>query len=368
MVSMRIQIRLFLAILLFLLVGCVQQTQTKETVKIGALLPLTGNLAKVGADVKAALGIAQEDFEAEFPNVEIVFEDDGFQPERSVTGFQKLVTADNVAAVIGPLNGSAIEAVRPLANQFQTISFTPWGAGNRMDNFVIKTSVEADAEAMAVADLVVSKLGIKQSGVLFLQNDWGQVHNTAFKKRVEELGGAVVVAEPYVFGTTDFRTQLTKMKEANIEGLYILENGAGVGRVTKQAYQLGLQVPFFGQYATESSDLIDVGGESLEGLVYSFPIDENHLTAKQLEFIRKFEAKTGGKPQVAAYNAYDAYAILLVAIKACGTTDKTCLSDYILDLKNFERVSGTFSYANDRIERPFYFKTIQNGKFVPYVR
>lgn len=332
---------------------------------IGAILPLTGKLARVGQDVGAALEIAQEDFRGKALPVRIVYEDDGFVPTQSVNAFMKLADIDGVKFVIGPLNGSGIEAVRPLATEKRVISFTPWGAGSRIGDFTLKNSVEADAEARVIARKMVTDLGLKRLAIFYLQNDWGQVHRNAFTHEVERLGGTIVLADPLEFDETDFRSILTKARRMQPDGLYIVHNGALVGMITRQVKEMGLSVPLFGQYATESSDVIDMGGESLEGLIYTFPIDEHHLTEAQKRFIAAFERKRGGKPQVAAYNAYDIYAIYVAALAHCTPSDAVCLRDYILSLRTYAGIGGTFSFSNGRLERQFFFKTIRNGTFVP---
>lgn len=339
----------------------------KREIKIGVILPLSGNLSKVGSDVEAALNIAGEDLKMEFPNVRLILEDDGFSPTKAVSAFNRLNSLDGVDAVIGPLNGSAIESVRPLAAQNQIVSFTPWGAGNRIGDYVIKNSVEADKEAAALAHLAVNELGLKKLGILYLENDWGVLQYQSFRDEIERSGGTLVAAESFVFGAKDFRDQITKIKEKDVDGLYIVNNGAGVGLITRQAAELGLDVQFFGQYATESSDLIGVGGDSLEGLVYSFPIDEANLTQEQAGFIARFKEEAGGKPQVAAYNAYDIYEVLVRAISVCQSGDGECISQKILSLEGYGGVGGNISYVNKEIERPIFFKTIKGGEFVPFL-
>lgn len=350
-------------------IGIIAASQKKErkTITLGAILPLSGTMSKAGNDIKAALEIAKEDLSSEFPNVHILFEDDAFKLDASVSAFHKLTNLDRANAIIGPLNGSAIEAVRKLADEKHIVAFTPWGAGNSLGGFLFKNSVEADAEAKAIATLAVQQLGFKRLGIVYLQNDFGLKHLNSFKSSVEQLGGAVVIAEPIPVPATDFHDQLLKVKNADVQGLYIVHNGANVGRITKQAKELGIETQFFGQYATESSDLISVGGDSLEGLIYTFTINEAHHTDKQKAFIKKFEQKTVGKPQIAAYNAYDIYHLLVTTLSECNL-DSKCAQNKLASLKSYSGVSGDFSYEHNTLIREFFLKTIRNGNLVSYER
>lgn len=342
-----------------------RQNGESETIKIGVILPLTGSLAKVGEDVRTALQIAESDFGSR-GEIELLFEDDMFQPERAISAFQKLTAVDTVDAIIGPLNGSAIEAVRPLALEKEVVAFTPWGAGNRIDGYIIKNSVEADEEAGAIAELAVNTLQLERLAILYLKNDWGLTHARAFETAVVTRGAELVASETFDFGTTDYRTQLTKIKSTQPDGLFIVNNGTAVGIAAKQARQLGITSQLFGQYATESSDIIASGGKDIEGLIYSFPIDESNLMDTQKRFVSAFTERTGGKPQVAAYYAYDIYAILRDAFQQCERRSSSCVREYILELRDYAGVGGVLSYVAQRLHREFHFKTIEGGQFVQY--
>ncbi len=335
-------------------------------VKIGVIMPLTGGLAKVGEDVQTALTIAQEDFKSVYPNVKLIYEDDAFDPAASVSAFNKMVNVDHVQAIIGPLNGSSLEGVRALAAQNKTVVFTPWGAGNKIGDYLYKNSVEADLEARTIAQQAIQTMGFKKVGILYLNNDFGIVHAAAFKQAVADFGGTLAFSESFPFSATDFRTQLARAKQDKLDALYIVHNGSWVGTITKQAAALDFKPQFFGQYATEASDLVSTGGNSLEGLIYTFPLDGSHLTSAQKAFATKFKAIGGGDPQVAAYDAYDIYKILLDAISACQRGDGACVNQYISHIKDREGVAGTISLDQGRLDRTFYFKTVRNGALVKY--
>jgi len=330
-----------------------------ELIKVGVILPLTGGAAKIGEEAKAALEIAQNDFSD--LNIELLFEDDAFSPKDSVSAFNKINT-NNVVAIIGPLNGTSIEAVRPLAVKNKLPLMTPYGAGNDMGDYLYKNSVEGADEAKAMADKANS-LGFKKLAIIYLQNDFGLKYFDSFKKTVADNSGFLVAEESVVFGEKDFRTSLAKIKAKNPEALYIAHVSASVGEVAKQAFELGLKTQLLGQYGAESSDLLQIGGKGLEGFIYSFTIDESSLSEKQKNFTSKFEAKTGVKPQIVAYNTYDIYEIISQAVKSCGK-DRECINARMGNVEDFSGVGGNFSITDGKIQREFFFKTVKNGQFV----
>ena len=346
-----------LVLVVSVLVG---QTKTKEVVKLGVILPLTGNVAKTGVDAQIGIEIAKADLNSK---IELIFEDDQFTPKESVTIFNKLASMDEVVAVIGPLNGSSIESVRTLAIQNKLPLFTPYGAGNDMGDYVYKNSVEGASEVMVMAKKA-SELGYKKLAIIYLQNDFGMKYLNSFRVEVPANGGVVVAEEPAPFGTSDFRTALTKIKAAKPDALYIVNTNTSLAEIAKQANELGLKVPLLSQYSTESSSIVQIAGSSVEGMIYTFPIDDRSLTRKQENFIAEFEKRTGKRPEITAYNTYDIYTVLARAVDKCGT-NRECVNDYLSDIKDFEGVGGKFSIQDGKLVRDFYFKTIKDGEFIP---
>jgi branched-chain amino acid transport system substrate-binding protein len=349
-------------IVLVLIAGVfIGQTRTSGAkVSVGVILPLTGGLAKTGADAKIGLEMAQADLPDS--KINLIFEDDAFTPKESVTVFNKLANITGVVAVIGPLNGSSIESVRTLAVQNKLPLFTPYGAGNDMGDYVYKNSVEGASEAKVMADKADS-LGYKRLAIIYLQNDFGKKYLESFRVEVPANGGILVAEEPAPLGMTDFRTALTKIKASKPDALYIVNNSVSIAEIVKQGSELDLNIPLLSQYATESSDLIRIAKDSVEGMIYTFTINEHTLTQKQNEFRTEFKQKTGEEPTIIAYNAYDIYTVLAGAVDKCGS-DRVCVNNYLANIKGFDGVGGKFSIKDGKLVRDFYFKTIKDGKFI----
>jgi branched-chain amino acid transport system substrate-binding protein len=353
---------LAVAIIVVLIVGVSvsQDNGTGEKVNIGVILPLTGGLAKTGADAKLGLEIAQADLPDS--NITMIFEDDAFTPKESVTVFSKLANLTDIVAVVGPLNGTSIESVRPLAVQNKLPLFTPYGAGNNMGDFVYKNSVEGADEARIMADKANS-LGYKKLAIIYLQNDFGLKYLNSFKAEVEKNGGELVAESPAPLGVNDYRTSLTKIKSAQPDAIYLVNTSVAIAEIAKQSAELDVNIPFLSQYATESPDLVRIAGKSVEGMLYTFAINEKDLSEKQIKFIAEFEKRTGKKPEIIAYNTYDIYTVLAGAVKECGS-NRECVNEYLGDIKDFDGVGGKFSIKDGKLVRDFYFKTIKDGQFV----
>ena len=329
------------------------------TVKIGVMLPLSGGVASDGEDALAAINIAKEDFGEK--DIELVIEDDQFSPKNSLSSFNKFSAMDGLVAIIGPLNGTSIESLRPLAIKEHLPLFTPWGAGNDISEYIYKNSVEGSIEAGLMADKA-KELGYKKLAIAYLQNDFGVSYRDAFKERVEKNGGTLVSEAPMPLGTSDFRSIITKIKSSNPDAVYIVNTSAIDGEMIKQSNELGFVVPAFSQYAAESSNIIKIAGNFADGLIYTFPIGTD-LNKKQKEFATKFTEKTGHIPPMIAYNSYDIYRVLVDVIGECNT-DRVCVNDRLSKMDSYDGVSGSFSIKDNLLSREIFFKVIKNGQFV----
>jgi len=200
-----------------------------------------------------------------------------------------------------------------------------------------------------------------------MQNDFGLLNDKEFRKHVEDLGGQVVISQVASFGNLDYRSELTKIKEAHVDGIYFVLNGAHLSQTTKQALELEIDLPYFGMYGTESSDMLALGGTSLEGLIYTFTLpDEKNFTEKQKKFLEDFAKTTGWIPQAAAYGAYDIYDMLLHGFDHCEENNEpSCVGTFIKS-HTWDGVSGKYWYEGNEVKRDLYLKIIQNGKFQQY--
>jgi len=332
----------------------------KETdVKIGVMLPLSGGVASAGEDALAAIEIARDDSGSRA--IELLVEDDQFTPKNSVTLFNKFLNTEGLVAIIGPLNGTSIESLRPLAVANNLSLFTPWGAGNNIGEYVYKNSVEGYEEAELMAKKAKG-LGYTKLAVVYLQNDFGMRYLEAFREVVVSNGAKLVSEEPMPVGANDFRSIITKVKASNPDAVYVVNTSSATGEFIKQANEIRLMVPMLGQYAVESSDIIKIASELADGLVYTFPIN-TELNDAQKVFAEKFTQKTGRIPSMIAYNSYDIYMALLEAIEKCDT-DRVCINKFLSDLTIVGGISGDFTIKDHKLNRDLYFKTISGGEFI----
>src|SRR5205814_2026347 len=163
----------------------------------------------------------------------------------------------------------------------------------------------------------------------------------------------------------DCKSQLTAIKASHPEAIFVPCYYTEAGLIVRQARQLGLTVPLFGGDGWEAPELIQIGGEALEGCYYSTHYSPEDQSPAVQEFVRKFKAKNNGEvPDAMAALGYDSAMILVDAIKRAGTTDGPKLRDAIAATKDYMGVTGkTTLDANRNATKPAVILAIKDGKF-----
>jgi branched-chain amino acid transport system substrate-binding protein len=347
---------------------------TKEPIKIGVILPLTGEMANWGESMKGGIELAKDEINSKGGimgrHLEIVYEDNqACDKALTVSAFRKLINIDKVKITMVGCSG-AVLAVAPIAEENRVILLTPMASAAKISeagDFVFRTSISDAIQGKTLGQYLIEKLNFRKVGVIYVNNDYGVGLFDNFKNIFENSGGEIVQAEKYEFGATDFRTNLIKIKAKSPEALVIISYGSEGGLIAKQARELGINIQLIGTDNFGTKEVVETGKESVEGAIFSTPaLDERRPEVQELK--RKFETKYGKEPPViiAVADAYDAMNILAKAIQAKGY-DPLEVKDYLYSLKNYPGISGTISIdQNGDAEKPISLQVIKNGQFVPY--
>jgi branched-chain amino acid transport system substrate-binding protein len=186
-----------------------------------------------------------------------------------------------------------------------------------------------------------------------------------FKERFTADGGTIVAEQRFSGGDKDFKAQLTAIRAANPEGIFVPGYYTEAGLIVLQARQLGITVPLFGGDGWEAPELLQIGGKSLEGCYYSTHYSPEDKAEAVQKFVKNFKAKFDGEvPDAMAALGYDSAMILADAIKRAGTTESAKLRDAIATTKDFAGVTGkTTLDANRNANKAAVVLTIRNGRF-----
>jgi branched-chain amino acid transport system substrate-binding protein len=186
-----------------------------------------------------------------------------------------------------------------------------------------------------------------------------------FREPFVSSGGTVVAEKNFSSGDKDFRPQLTAIKAANPEAIFVPSYYTEAGLIAVQARQLGITVPLFGGDGWEAPELIQIGKEALEGTYYSTHYSAEDSNPKVQEFVAKFKAKNNGEvPDAMAALGYDSAMVLVDAIKRAGTTDGPKVRDALAATKDYIGVTGSTTMDFQRnATKPAVIITVKDGKF-----
>jgi len=369
----------------FLVVSCGPQYAdqvTKKTVTtteggtltLGAIAPLSGDAAAYGVPIQQAIDLAVEEINdaggVAGKELKILYEDGQCDAKGATSAAQKLINVDGVRIIIGGLCSGETLGAAPIAEENKVILFSA-GSGSpditTAGDYIFRNFPSDATSGSKVAEAAVDNKDTKIA-ILAEQTDYAQAVKNVFKDKFEDLGGKVVVDESYLSESSDYRTQLTKIKNAKPLGIYIVsQTPAKYGLVLKQMAELGVDAPIYTNEFAAAEDILGVYGDEIEGAIFAEPaFDENAQKSKEL--LEKIKDKhgelSGALPPVYFATAYDAVYILVEAIEECGE-DTSCIKAELYGVSNRLGTAGTLSIdKNGDAEFEYVLKTIKNGKVV----
>ncbi len=339
-------------------------TGTAEPLKIGAILPLTGPIANGGEFARHGAELALEDVNKDGEKVQVFFEDYQYDAKQAVGTYNKLRDTDGVNAIFAfgtpagmPLSPVANQAKVPLLTILAGTSYsTP-------NDYTYRVVGSGKTDAKAAVDVLVDKLGKKKIAVVSLNNDYGSGTLEEFKKLI--VGKAeVVAAESAAPGVTDYRTQLTKVKAANPDAIFLPTLYKEGGTIIKQAKEMGINATFMCGQPCENPEFLAAAGAAAEGAFVMTPTNQDTYG-----FGTRYQERYGIPPSYIALRSYDAIKMLAAAAEGCreGNYAGECLKMKLDSLRNFPGLSFPITFdENGDITDMFSIKVVRDGKFVPY--
>ncbi len=342
-----------------------------DTIKIGANLELSGEVASYGQSISEGMELAIEEINAsggvDGKKIKVVKVDNKSDNAEAASAATRLTSQENVLAIIGAATSGNTIAQAQITNDTKTILLSPSGtAPNVTENedgsineYVFRTSYIDPFQGTVAANFATKELGVKTAAIYSdSASDYAKGLAAAFKETFQKAGGKIVAEESYVAGDTDFRSTLTRIKSANPEFVFIPGYYEEVGLIVKQARESGVTVPLMGADGWDSPTLVDLAGK--DALNNTFIT--NHYSAqdpdtKIQEFVTKFKEKYKDKSPD-AFNAlgYDSVYLLVDAIKRAGSLDREAVKDALAETKDISLVTGVVTI--DKKHNPIKSATI----------
>ena len=331
-------------------------SSTGDTIKIGAIGPLSGAASTYGISVKEGAQLLEKEVNAaggiNGKKIQFIFEDDQADPNSSMQAFNKLVDSEKVCAILGPVTSGATLAVAPNATAKQIPMITPTATeptitkvgGDYMFRGCFVDSFQGDVLAKYASETLKSKT----AAVLYNSgSDYSKGIADSFKAKFEGAGGKVGEFLTYNDKDTDFKAQLTKIKTLNPDVIVLPDYYNVVGLIAKQAREMGITSQFLGGDGWESEELTKIGGNAVDGALYINHYYSGDQDAAVKTFVDSYKKEYNKEPDAFAALSYDTSKILVKAIEKAGKTDGAAIKDALAAME-MNSVTGNIKFGSDR--------------------
>ncbi|MBI4170778.1 MAG: ABC transporter substrate-binding protein [Candidatus Aenigmarchaeota archaeon] len=349
-----------------------QDNSQKESVKIGFIGPLSGELAVWGSSQQGGVRLAVEEINnaggINGKKLEVAYEDDQCDKTKSVTALRKLIDFDKVRVVIGPLCSGTVIADAPVAEQSEVILFGFGSAAaiSTAGDYTFRPSYSDVYQGEFLAGKIAKRFN--SIGILYVNNDYGLGLFSGLKAEFVKNGKNIVATETYSLQDKDWRTQLAKIKSAQPDALILISYGREGGLIARQAREIGIGIQIIGTDNFGTVDVLEAGGEAVENVIFTSPatLDETKQAVK--DFRANYIRINGVEPPIifVASNTYDTTKIIANAVKTAGTNAEK-IKMFLYEMPPYHGVSGVIKFdVNGDATKDFVFQVIRNGVFLPY--
>ena len=327
-----------------------------DEIRIGVNAELTGSKPTVGDSCKKAMELLASQVNAaggfklgdKKYRLKLLVEDNEDKAESAAAVAQKLISQNNVLAIIGPnASGNAIPAAR-ICEDNGVIMISPWSTNPKTTEgkkFVFRACFIDDFQGQVMAKFARDHLQAQTAAVLYdVASEYNKGIAEFFKQSFEAMGGRVVAFASYTKDDKDFSSQLTTIKAANPGVLFLPNYYNEVPLQVQQARRLGITCPFIGSDSWGSPEILTLCGVELEESYFSTHYAPDIATDTAQKFIKAYEAKYGKKPDDVAALTYDAGKLLLTAINQAGTLERQKVRDALAAVQDFEGVTGSMKF------------------------
>jgi len=307
--------------------------------------------------------------------VQLIVEDEKDSPAAAVNAVQKLINVDKVVAIIGPMTSGDMMAAGKIADDAKVVAISPTATTPKLSGYgasLCRGCSRIDKQAEVLTDYVAKNWKPKTVGIFFSNEPYGKGCAQLFGQFFEKAGIKVVATESFNRGARDFKSELTKIKAANPDILFIPGYTPETAPAAAQARQLGMQQKILGVYGDMDPVYIELAGKAAEGHVIGGEYDEGYNTPRNQAFKKNYEAlaKKNNDPYNIMFAAlhYDAAAVILEGMKKNGPTSEG-IRKFLKEAKDFDGVTGKLSFDenNDVVRagsKGIYVLEVKNGKYV----
>jgi branched-chain amino acid transport system substrate-binding protein len=322
-------------------------------IAIGGIFPLSGPVAVYGTEAQKGIQLAVEQINAAGGvggrKLVLISEDDEGDAAKTVNAFTKLTTRDKVKIVIGSLTSGCTIAITDRAQAQGVVLMAPAASSEPVTNagdYIFRACFIDPFQGTVGGAFAFQELGAKRAAVLYeAGSDYSAGLQENFVKAFSSFGGTVVATEVYNTGDVDFNAQLTRIKAANPDVVYLPEYYSDVALIAKQLRAQGINTPIVGADGWDGLQE-NAGDEVLNGF-FTNNFTSDSTAPKVQTFVKDFQAKFNALPTSFADLGYDSLYLIQDAIVAAGSAEAAPVRDALKAI-NSSYVTGNISFDAKR--------------------
>ena len=363
-----------LSVKLMSLVAILATSMMAKEINVGVILPMSGALAGYGQVAYEGIELANA-ISPKLQNgdsVKLVLVDTKGDKVESANAATRLIVSDKVVGIIGEMISTNTAQIISIAEKKKVPVIAPAATNDKLTEkrmYANRVCFIDSFQGNVVANYATKDLGLKTAVVV---TDQAQVYSLGLSKAFSEAfrknGGKVVKEIRINSGDKDFKAVIAQIKALNADFVFLPVYHTEASMIKRQAKQIDLNKPFFSGDGVANQTFIDLGGEAIEGYMFTDAFDYSAPpTQKSKDFIAAYEKKTG-KKELNSFTALgaDAYNIMVDAMNRCANPmDSVCVNEQIRKTVKFEGVSGFISIdEKGNATRSAVIKEIKSGKAV----
>lgn len=352
------------------LAGCGNEAKSDE-IKIGANFEMTGNVANYGAATLDGLKLAIKEVNdaggVNGKKITIVDADNKSEASEAVNAATKLISDDKVKVIVGPAVTANVIAESQVATDNKVPVIAPDATSpdvtvenGQVKPYIFRSCFIDPQQGSVMAKFATENLKAK-TAVIYVDNstDYSKSLGKVFKEKFEAAGGKVLDQQAFVAKDTDFKATLTTLKAANADVIFVPAYYEEVGKIVKQARELGITCPILGTDGWDDPKVADIAGaDALNNTYFSTHYSDKDESVKG--FVDAFTQEYGHAPNVFAALGYDAGKMLVDAIKRAGSDDPEAIRKALEETKDLK--VGTGIITMDKNHNPIKQAVILENK------
>lgn len=326
----------------------------RPSAKIGMLLPLSGQYASIGLDCQQAVEIAKLEIDPNL-NLEFIYADSKAEAAQAVVEFKKLIDIDKIIAGF-VFRGPPGMAINPLSKSAKMPILG--GVSNKdfalSNDYAFQLWSRSDFEGEFLATALKSK-GIKKIALVTVQDDYPVAVSLGFREKIKNLGLEIIIDEEVLPSEVDFRTQISKLRRASTDAIFL---NVGLGQIAPmlvQLRQLGIESPLYSNFWAGKKEVITAAGKAAEGVIFA-------EMSTNLENLRKdLNSKFNTSPSGATLSTYVATIMLAQAISGLSEISAQALHSALSEIKEIKTRNGNFEVKDRFVQFPMSLRVIHSS-------